>query len=72
MSRCVGVKTDHAGAGISEHTDQRINGLNHQMNIDGSGDTKITQGFAHHRPNRQVGHVVVVHHIEMHPIGTRR
>ena len=35
-------------------------------------DAVLAQRLAHHRPHRQVGHVMVVHDIEMDDVGPRR
>ncbi len=61
-----------AGAGIDEIADQAIHRLDHQVAVDRRGDAVLAQRLAHHRPHRQVGHVMVVHDIEMDDVGPRR
>jgi hypothetical protein len=41
------------------------------MNIDGSLGVR-SQGSAYHGTKRQVGHIVVVHDIEVYPVSTGR
>jgi len=65
-----GVEGDVRGTGIDKVTDGGINGGNHQMNIDGGGNSVVTKGLAHHGPNGQVGDVVVIHDVEMDNIST--
>jgi hypothetical protein len=68
------VKADQVGAGVGKRRGQRIDRLDHQVHIDrhrravrlfGMG----LQCLADHRSESQVGHIVVVHDIEMNPVG---
>ena len=64
-----GVKADGVGAGLGEFGHQRIDRLHHQMHVDGRGDAVLAQCLADHRADGQVGHVVVVHNVEVDPVG---
>ena len=63
------VKADPAGAGLGKLTNQRINRRTHQVHINGGRDAVVAQGLTNRRAKRQVGHVVIVHDIEMHDVG---
>jgi hypothetical protein len=39
------------------------------MYIDGRLDSRLAQGLAHQGPDGEVGHVVVVHDVEVNPVG---
>ena len=41
------------------------------VHVYGCGYTVIAQCFTDHRPNSQIGHIVIIHHIKMNDIGTR-
>src|SRR5699024_8782342 len=69
MPRRLRVQADDAGAGPGEIRNQAIDRLEHQVHVDGRGDAVIAQRLADHRADRQVGHVVVVHDVEVHPVG---
>jgi len=62
------VEGDEGGAGIGKVGDDAVDGGDHQMHVNGGGDAVIAQGLADHGANRQVGDVVVVHHIEVHDV----
>mmetsp|Transcript_10127 Transcript_10127/g.21569 ORF Transcript_10127/g.21569 Transcript_10127/m.21569 type:complete len:255 (+) Transcript_10127:71-835(+) len=59
------VEGDVAGAGIGKLANDAVNRRHHQVDIDGGLDAVIAQRLADHRANRQVWHVVVVHHVEV-------
>ncbi|MNS76860.1 hypothetical protein D3C72_1104170 [compost metagenome] len=63
------VEADDAGAGFGEVRHDAIHRLDHQVHVDRRGDAVLAQRLADHRADGQVRHVVVVHHIEMDPIG---
>jgi len=70
----VGVKADQIGAGLREGLGQRVHRLHHHVHVQrhrlpGGGDRVRLDGLADHRPEREVGHVVVVHDVEMDPVG---
>ncbi len=60
---------DVAGTGLGEVTDHAVDRRDHQVGIDLGADAVITQRLAHHRPDGQVGHVMIVHHVEVDDIG---
>jgi len=59
------VEGDPRGAGLREVRHDPIHWLDHQVHIDRSRDTRLAQCLADKRADRQVRHVVVVHHVEM-------
>ena len=61
---------NNTGAGLGKLRHQAIYRLNHQMHIDGRGNTIVTQRLTHHRPDRQIRHIVIVHHIKVHYVST--
>ena len=63
-----GMKSDIAGACFGEVRDQRIDRLDHQMHVNRRGNAVVAQRFQHHRPHRQIGNIVIVHHVEMHHV----
>ena len=65
------MKADHAGTGISKHTDERVDGLNHEVHVDGRRDAVVAKGLTHHGTNREIGNIVIVHDIKVHPVGAR-
>jgi hypothetical protein len=64
------VEGDVRGSSIDEICDGLVDGGHHKMDINRSGDTVITKGLAHHRSNRQVWHVVIVHDIKVNNISS--
>jgi hypothetical protein len=59
------VEADPARARAGEGPGELVDGLHHQVHVDGGLDAPFAQRLAHQRPDRQVGDVVVVHHVEM-------
>src|SRR5690606_14196395 len=59
------VKGDVRGTGLDEVTDDAIHRLDHQVRVDGRGDAVLAQRRADHRADGQIGHIVVVHDIEV-------
>mmetsp|Transcript_107725 Transcript_107725/g.170073 ORF Transcript_107725/g.170073 Transcript_107725/m.170073 type:complete len:260 (+) Transcript_107725:319-1098(+) len=70
VRRCFWMKSNVGRAGFAEVFHNAINGRHHEMHIDWSGHTMVTECLANHRPDRQVWHIVVVHHIKVHHIST--
>ena len=66
------VEGDDAGASFGKIRNDAVDRLHHQVDVDRRGNTVVTQRLQHHRANRQVRHVVVVHDVEVHDIRTRR
>ena len=65
----LGVEGDVRRAGIYEVVDGGVYGGHHEVHVDGGRHAVIAQGLAHHRADGEVGHVVVVHDVEMHDVG---
>ena len=74
MGRGIGVKADVVRPRVSKHRRQRIDRLHHQVHIHRHRRAihffgVRLDGLADHRAEGQVGHVMVVHHIEVDPVG---
>jgi len=70
----VRVEADVVGPGLRERLGQRVDRLHHQVDVDRHGTALRghgvrLQGRTDHRPERQVGHVMVVHYVEVDPVG---
>ncbi|MNE60742.1 hypothetical protein D3C80_1559100 [compost metagenome] len=73
MGRRVGVEADVVGAGLGERLGQGIDGLHHQVHVDGHGDSLGglgvgLQSLTDHGAESQVGNVMVVHDVEVDPV----
>ena len=63
----LGVEGDDVGTCIGKGSSQRIHRRDHQVHVDGHADVR-SQRLADHGSHRQVGNIVVVHHVEMQKI----
>ena len=63
------MKADQAGARISKHPYERVDGLNHKMHVNGRRDTMVAKRLTYHGANREIGHVVIIHDIKVYPVG---
>src|SRR6266700_5044552 len=61
--RRFGMETYDRGFGLGEVGHDAVDRLHHQVHVDGYGGVRL-QRLAHLRADRQVGHVMVVHHVE--------
>src|SRR5260370_1281110 len=59
------------GAGFGEIVQEEIDRRNHQMNVEGPIRMR-PQRLHHRRPDRDVGHEMPVHDVDMQIVGTRR
>jgi hypothetical protein len=66
----LGVERDPGGARLREVRHDPVHWLHHQVHVDRRGDAGLAQRLADQRADRQVRHVVVVHHVEVHEVGT--
>ena len=66
-----GMKRNVGGAGLCEVRHDAIDGLDHQMHVERRGDAVLAQRLADQRAYGEVGHVMVVHDIEMDHVGAR-
>ncbi len=64
------MKADQVRAGLREVRHDAVDGAYHQMHVDGHLHVRADR-LAYERANRQVRHVVVVHHVEVNPVGAR-
>ena len=56
------------GAGLGEIRHDAVHRLHHQVHVERRLAERPDR-LAHHRPDGEVGHVVVVHHVEVHQVG---
>ena len=68
MLRGLRMKADVGRPGFREIRHQRIDRRDHQMHVDGRFDARLAQRLAHHRTDGEIGHVVIVHHVEVDPV----
>ena len=66
------METDPGGARLRELRHEAVHGIDHQVDVDRRGDAVLAQGLADERPDREVRDVVVVHHVEVDPVGAGR
>ncbi|MNV87366.1 hypothetical protein D3C71_1814840 [compost metagenome] len=64
------MERDVTGARCSEIRHDAVDRFHHQVNVNRCGDAVITQRLTNHRPDGQIGNVVVIHHVEVHYVGT--
>ena len=69
-----GVKADGGCACPGKGGGQRVHGLHHQVHVYGRGlpvrpHGVRAQGLANHGAEGEIGHVVVVHHVKVNPVG---
>ena len=68
MARRFGMESNDVGACLGKLRDNGVDRFNHQVNVDG-GFGVGAQGLANHGAYGQVGNIMVVHDIEMYPVG---
>jgi hypothetical protein len=68
MLRRLRVKADDVGPRLGEVRNDAVDGLDHQMNVDRRAREGADRA-AHQRTDGEVRHVVIVHHVEMDPVG---
>ena len=64
----LGVEGDDVGAGLGEVGDDAIDRLHHQVHVDRRRGVRA-DGLAHQRTDGEVGDVMVVHDVEVNPVG---
>src|SRR5690606_33527760 len=67
----LGMKGDPGRTGLREIGYQTIDWLDHQMHVDRCRDPVVAQRLAHEGPDREIRHVMVVHHVEMDGVRAR-
>ena len=63
------MKGDEVGAGLGEIERKTVDRRDHEMDVDRDRDMRADRG-ADHRTDGEIGHVMVIHHVEMDEIGT--
>ena len=66
------MERDVRGPGISKILDDAVDGRHHEVDINRRRDAVLAQGRADHGADRQVRHVVVVHHIKVDDVRAGR
>jgi hypothetical protein len=66
------VKADEGGTRLREVGHQPVHRLDHEVHVDRRRDAMLAQRLADQRPDREVRDVVVVHHVEVDPVGAGR
>src|SRR6185369_5101080 len=61
----LGVETDDGCARLGEVRNDAIDGLDHQVHVDGRLHTMLAQGLAHQGADGEIRHIVVVHDVEV-------
>ena len=64
MPRCFRMEGDDIGSGLGEVRNNAVHRFHHQMHIDNRVSQR-TNCLADKRPDGQIGHIVVIHHIKM-------
>ena len=67
--RGFGMHADQVGARIEKSPISRVCGLHHQVHVHETVDARLAQRLQHQGPDGQVGHVVIVHHVEVDDVG---
>src|SRR5687768_15664838 len=65
----LGMEADPGGTRRGEFRDQAVHGIDHQVDVDRRLHAVIAQRLADQRPNGEVRDVMVVHDVEMDPVG---
>jgi hypothetical protein len=68
------MKADDVGARLGKIRDDPVHRLDHQVHVDrhfrAVGRARVrTDRLAHHRPDGEIGNVVIVHHVEVDHVG---
>src|SRR3546814_10307339 len=66
------MESDVRRTGPGELCGEVIDRLDHQMHVDRRADAELAQRLADRRAERQVRHVMIVHHVEVDDVGTGR
>ena len=64
----LGMKSDVARARLREIRNDAIHRLDHQVHVDRRGNTVLAQRLADQRADREIRHIMIVHHVEMHDV----
>ena len=62
------VDGDDVGAGLGESIEERVDRRDHQVDVERLGRVRAER-FHDGGPDRQVGHEMAVHHIDVDPVG---
>ena len=64
----LGMDGDDVGAGFGEGVEERIDRRNHEVNVERLGGVRPKR-LHHRRTDRQVGHEMAVHDVDVDPVG---
>ena len=65
-----GMDGDDVGAGLGEGVEKSVDRRNHQVDVERLGAVRAKR-LHHGRADRQVGHEMPVHHVDVDPVGAR-
>jgi hypothetical protein len=68
VARGLRMKRDVGGPRCGEVGHDAVNRLDHEVHVDGRRDPVLAQCRADERPDREVRHVMIVHHIKVHEV----
>ena len=66
-----GVEGDVTCTGIGKVGDDAVDRLDHKMHVNRRIHAVISQCRTHRRTDRQIGDIMIIHHIEMHHVRPR-
>lgn len=72
VRRCLRVERDERRACIGEVADDAVNGGHHEVHVDGVRHAVVPEPLANQGADSEVRHVVVVHHVEVNDVRSRR
>ena len=64
----LGMDGDDVGAGLGEGVEERVDRRDHQMDVERLGGVRAER-LHHRRADREVGHEMAVHHVDVDPVG---
>ncbi len=65
------MEAEQIGAGVAERCDPVVRAYHHQVDVEWQCGG-AANGAHHRRPERQVGHELTVHHVDVDPVGAAR
>ena len=66
------MKGDIGGPCLGKHLNQCIDRLDHEMHVDRRSHPVIAERLTDHGPHCEIGHIVIVHDVEVHHVRAGR